>query len=108
MVPLASGPAWRQTWSFTCMSRGPLLVGTLGQVDVLELERLLVELLGLALAGPLPGPDVGEAIVLAERLALGRLGFLSEVAAARLLAVEGVSDHELAELEEVGHPAGPL
>ena len=63
---------------------------------------------GAALAGPLPGGDVAEALVVAEGLAVLGLALLAEVAAAGLLAGEGVADHELAELEEVGDPAGAL
>ena len=55
-----------------------------------------------------PGRDMGEARVVAERLAVGRLVLLPEVAAAGLLARERVAAHQLAQLEEVGHPARPL
>jgi hypothetical protein len=36
------------------------------------------------------------------------LKFLVEVSAARLLASQGVNDHQFTELQEVSHPAGTL
>ena len=39
----SSGPSWRHTFSVTLRVRRHLLVAPLGQVDVLELERLLVD-----------------------------------------------------------------
>src|SRR5688572_1622929 len=108
MVPGVSGLAWRQTWSFTCIRASSSLVRALGKVDVLERQGLLVEDGRAAVAAPLPRRDVGELLVVAEGLALGGLALLPEVAAAGLLAGEGVTDHELAQLEEVGHPPGLL
>src|SRR6478735_12302725 len=101
MWPPVSGPAWRQTWRVRSMvSSLPLLVRALGQVDVLEHEGFLVERGRAALAAELPGAHVGEVVVVAEGLALVGLALFAEVAAAALLAVEGVTDHQLAELEE--------
>src|SRR4029077_16203139 len=71
-------------------------------------ERLLVECRRLAHPFPLPRRDEGEMLVVAQRLAVGGLVLLAEVAAARLVAVQGVEAHQLGELEEVCHPAGPL
>src|SRR3954451_17832560 len=71
--PGASGPAWRQTRSLTSMvTERPfrLLVTALREVDVLELERLLVERRCVADAGELPRRDVREVGVVAQRLAL--------------------------------------
>ena len=59
-------------------------------------------------AGPLPRRDVGEVLVVAQRLALLGLVLGAEVAAAALLALEGVAAHQHAELEEVVDPAGLL
>ena len=61
-------------------------------------------------SGPLvlPHARVREVLVVAPRLALGRLVLLAEVPAARLLAVERVAAHQLAELEEVGDASGLL
>src|SRR5829696_8739168 len=100
MEPVASGPAWRQTWSVTCIRSWPSLVRALGQVDVVEGERFGVARGRTALAAPLPGRHVAEALVVAERLAVLRLALLAEVAAAGLLAGQRVAHDELAELEE--------
>ena len=54
----------------------------------------------------LPDRTVAEVLVVTEGLTLWRLELLTEVAAAALLAGEGVATHQLAELEEVGHAAG--
>ena len=48
----------------------------------------------LALTGELPGCDIREVLVVAQRLALGRLALFAEVAAARLGAVERIQAHE--------------
>ena len=56
----------------------------------------------LALARVLPGGHVREVHVVALALAVGVLVLLAEMAAAALLAGEGVAAHELAEFEEVG------
>ena len=47
-------------------------------------------------------------VVVAQRFAVRRLVLDAEVAAARLLAVQRVEAHQLAELEEVGDAAGLL
>src|SRR5262249_1763701 len=71
-------------------------------------QRLHVADRTLPLAGVLPRGDVAEVLVVAERLAVGRLPLLAEVPAARLAALERVEAHQLAELQEVGHAAGLL
>src|SRR2546426_12199208 len=73
-----------------------------------ELERLLVQHRRHPDARELPGGDVAEARVVALRLTLGRLMLLAEVAAAGLLAMQGVVAHQLGELQEVPHPARVL
>ncbi len=50
--------------------------------------------------------DLREVLVVADRLALLGLVLLAQVAAAGLVAGEGVAAHQLRELEEVGDPAG--
>src|SRR4051812_32435113 len=77
-------------------------------MGVLELELLGVQLGSTHVAGPLPGRDVREVLVVAQGLALVGLVLDAEVAAAALLAVAGVVAQELTELEEVGHAAGLL
>src|SRR3712207_5296676 len=84
------------------------LVAALGEVDVLVLEVFAVQDGGSALRRPLPRGDVGEVLVVAQRLPLGGLALGPEVAAAALGPVQGVDAHELGELDEVGHPAGVL
>src|SRR5437016_1910106 len=105
--PGAVGPAWRHTRTITSMlgTLLVLLVAAPCEVHVLELELLLVQLGRRADAFELPRGDVAEVVVVAERLALFRLVLDSEVTAARLLAVQRVAAQQLAELEEVGHPA---
>src|SRR5215207_8061455 len=108
---LMSVPAWRQTRSLMSMgSAGPselvrLLVAALREVDVLELERFLVERRCGVDALELPCGDVREVLVVAQRFALFGLVLHPKVAAARLLAGEGVEAEQLAELEEVGDAA---
>ena len=75
-------------------------------MDVLVLERLLVEGRLLADPVPLPGADVRVVVVVALGLALLGLVLDPEVTAAGLLAATGVEDELLTELEEVGDPAG--
>src|SRR5262245_45207001 len=54
----------------------------------------------------LPGRHVAEVRVVAQRLALGRLAFLAEMTAARLLAVQRIECHEFREFQIVGYAAG--
>src|SRR5215468_10249705 len=58
--------------------------------------------------GVLPHRDVTETLVVAGSLSLSGLVLLAKVGAARLLARQRVTAHELAEIEEVRHPAGDL
>src|SRR5438128_2467064 len=74
----------------------------------LERERLLMEHRLLARPRELPGRHVAEALIVALGLALRRLVLLAEMAAARLLAVQGVVAHQLGELEKVRHPTSVL
>jgi hypothetical protein len=77
-------------------------------MDVLEPERLLVKP-GLAIrAEILPGGDIGKAVVVAPRFTILRLILFTKVAAARLLAKQGVAAHELTQLQEVRHASGLL
>src|SRR3954453_961400 len=79
---------------------GGSFVRPLDHLHVLVLQVLLVEDRGLAGAGVLPGRDVGEVLVVAQRLALRGLGLGAEVAAAGLRTVQGVDAHQLGQLEE--------
>ncbi len=47
-------------------------------------------------------------LVVARRLAFGRLILFAEVAAAAFVALQRVEAHQLGEFEEVGHAAGLL
>src|SRR5262249_36057849 len=111
-LPETSGPGWRHTVSVmriaALLIEDPLLVGTRRRVDEFEVQRLLVELGFVADTLPLPGRDVRVVLVVAQRLAVGRLVLLAEVPAAALVAPERVEHHQLAELEEVGDPPGLL
>src|SRR4051794_21014190 len=109
-VAIAPGEAlsaWRQILSPILMAQ-PSLVAPRLQLDELVGEVLLVQHRRLTCTGPLPGCDVGVLLVVAQRLAVLGLRLGPEVAAARLAPVEGVDAHQLAELEEVGDPAGLL
>src|ERR1700736_5916415 len=72
------------------------------------MERLLVQGGGLLGPVPLPCRDEGVMLVVAQRLAFGRLVLLAEMAAARLVARQRIAAHELRELEEIRHPPGAL
>src|SRR5215831_20208550 len=63
------------------------LVAALRRFDVLEVELFLVQLRRHADALELPGRDIGEVLVVAPGLALGRLALFAEVAAAGFRAV---------------------
>src|SRR5437763_9625874 len=88
--------------------RRPSLVAPLARMDVLELERLLVQHRRDAGAGPLPSGDVAEPLVVAPRLAVLGLVLLAEVAAGGLVTVPRVDAQQAGELEEVGDTAGAL
>src|SRR3972149_8649367 len=70
-------------------------------MDVLEFQRLLVALGHLAASLELPGGRIAEVFVVALGFAVLELVFHAEVAAARLVAVKGVSAEKLGELEKV-------
>ena len=70
-------------------------------MDELVVQLLLVARRGVRVAGPFPGGDVGEAVVVAQRLTLLGLVLGTEVPAATLPTVEGIATHQQAELEEV-------
>ena len=60
-------------------------------------------------AGPLPGRDVGEVIVIAPASPSGRLALHAIVAAARLVALQCVNAHQsFGKLQEISQPAGFL
>ena len=75
-------------------------------MNLVELERLLVQLRSAPDAFEFPRGDVREIRVVAQRLALRRLAFLAEMAAARFLAVQGVERQQFGEFEVVGDAAG--
>src|SRR5215207_10691746 len=84
------------------------LVASLLHLDVLVRQRLLVQDRLTALTGELPRRHIRKLVVVPQRLAVLGLRLRPEVATAGLAADQGVDAHQLAELEEVGHPAGPL
>src|SRR6188472_979486 len=83
-----------------------LLIAPLRWLDVLELQRLLVQRRLLVDALKLPRRYIREVLVVAQGLAVGRLAFLAEVAAAGLGALERVEREDLGKLEIVGDAAG--
>src|SRR3954452_6502420 len=84
------------------------LVRPLLHLDVLVHQRLLVQDRAPALARELPGRHVGELVVVAQRLAVGGLRLRAEVATTGFASVQRIDAHELAQLQEVGDPPGPL
>src|SRR6185312_10456558 len=98
-------PALVSLWELMVLS---LRVVALGDVDVVEGQGLDVALGRLALALVLPLRDVAELVVVALGLAVRGLVLLAEVAAAGLLAGQGVLGEQLAELHEVRDAAGAL
>ena len=85
-----------------------LFVTPLRQVHMVEPQWLPVQPLRCIGLQILPGGDVGEELVVTQRLAILGLILDPEMSAARLLPVERVQAHELPQLQEVRHPAGLL
>ena len=56
-------------------------------------------------AGEFPRGDVAVSLVVAKRLAVGRLEFLAEMPAAGFVALERIQRQQLAELHVIGDPA---
>src|SRR5665811_2356621 len=77
-------------------------------LDVVVLKLFLVQDRSAVSTGILPGGDVGELAVVTQGLAVLGLTLDPEVTPARLFAVQGVDDDQLAQLEEVSHPASTL
>src|SRR5436190_23963029 len=77
-------------------------------MDLVELERLLVELRPRADALEFPRRHVREVVVVALRFTVGGLAFFAEVAARGLLALERVEREQFGELEVVGDAPGVL
>src|SRR5262245_21257770 len=96
--PRSAASFCRQVFSVSFMPVARSLVGPLDHLHVLVLQDLLVE--DRRGAGVLPGRDVGEVLVVAQRLAVRGLGLGAEVTAAGLGAVQGVDAHQLGQLEE--------
>src|SRR3954469_12341690 len=74
-------------------------------MHVLEVQGFLVQHWLAPRWGVLPRRGIRELVVVAQRLALVGLVLDTEMTAARLLAVQGVTTHERGELEEVGYPS---
>src|ERR1017187_221021 len=102
MRPFSLALRCRQIWRVRFM----LLVAPLAGMHVVEMQRLFVQLGRLALAPILPGRHARILIVVAEGLAIGRLIFLAEVAAAGFVALQRVEAYELGQFEEVADAAG--
>src|SRR5207302_8014344 len=66
-----------------------------------EMEWFLIEDRGFVFARVLPGRHVGKIGIIALGLAVFGLIFLAEVTAAGLVAVEGVLNEKLGELQEI-------
>src|SRR5262249_19942172 len=85
-----------------------LLIAPLCKRHVLERQRLLVQHRILIRALVFPCDDVRELGVVPPGFAVRRLIFLAQVASARLLALQSVYTHQLAQLEKVGDSASFL
>src|SRR5213592_2737296 len=106
--PSLAADFWRHTWSFRfivawfpgyLVSGFPLATWEPGnpatsfvaprrQLHFFVVQRLFVEARLAVVAGEFPRGDVQELVVIAQRLAIGRLMLDPEVAAARLLALQ--------------------
>ncbi len=75
-------------------------------MDVFELQLFLVQNRRLIFASVLPGCDIAEVFIVAQRLAFFGLRFLAEVSTTRFVAMERVTAHQLAELQEVCDSSG--
>ena len=69
-------------------------------MDVFKVQGFDEPVGAVAVAGVLPGRDVGEIFVVAGRLALLGLKFLAEVAAGRLPAFQGIEADEFTQLQD--------
>src|SRR3954466_4007711 len=78
------------------------------QRHVLERERLLVQNWRLAVTRELPRRNVGEAVVVSQRFAIGRLMLDTKVRATGLLSIQRVDTHQLGELEKIRDASGAL
>src|ERR1039457_7365511 len=97
MRPFSLALRCRQIWRVRFM----LLVAPLAGMHVIEMQRLFVQLGRLALAAILPGRHVRILIVVGEGLAIGRLIFLAEVAAAGIVWLQRGAAYELCPVEEI-------
>src|SRR5438270_10214257 len=77
------------------------LITPLRERDVLEVQRLLVEDRSLPSAGVFPRRHVGESVIVPQCLAVRRLMFHAEMAAARLFPVQRVETHQLRQFQEI-------
>ena len=110
-VARGTSPSCRRRWGRSGARRAvsvALLVAPGGQLHVLELERL-----PCAASARCPHPSTPTPPRRRSRRRCAwprrpRLVLHAEVAAARLLAVQRVAAHQLAELDEVGDAAGLL
>src|SRR5215213_1498875 len=93
-------------WSLEPGASQPSLVTPLRRMHVLPRELFAVEHWGLLEAGELPGGDVREPLVVAQRFSVGRLALRAEVAAAALGPVQRIDGEQFAEFEVVGDAAG--
>src|SRR3954453_15919529 len=84
------------------------LVAPLLQLDEFVDQVFLVQDRRTVLPAPLPRGDVGELVVVTQRLAVLGLGLGAEGTTAGLAAVPRVDAHELTEREEVGDAPGLL
>ena len=73
-----------------------------------ERFKMQIRFRDLPVALIFPSEDVGEIFVVPHRFAICCLMFLAEMTAARFIAGERVTTHQLAELEEISDPSSPL
>src|ERR1700761_1705818 len=75
-------------------------------MNVLEFERLLEQLLAIAVAAIIPGRNVRVMFVIALGFAIRSLILLAKMAAARFVAFQRIHTHQLSQFEKIGDTSG--
>src|SRR3990167_3633242 len=92
--PLSLGPFWRQTLSFRFIETPPrndtLSITPLNQLHIFKCKRFFMQCRGLAHTLVFPSGHVAEFFIVPERLAVRRLVFFAEMAAAGFFPVKRI------------------
>src|SRR5262249_43463981 len=84
-----------------CVASVSLLVTPLRGMDIFECQRFFVQDRCFSLAGVFPHADVRKVRVISQRLTVGCLELLTEMATTLFVAIERLETHQLAELQKV-------